>query len=434
MRVRLLIGFVQRFLNAMLLPFMAIYLDHRFGQGPAATMVLAGVLVGILAGLYGGHLSERLGRRPVLLLSESGAATAFAAMATAAVPSWESPTAVYAFFVLANALGNLGLPAHDAVITDVTHADDRKRVYTLNYWTINLALVGGSLAGASFFSDHLPYMLAMAAVLSLVVAVLTFALVRETRPGQGKERWHGSGRRVRPGIARILTDYGPVIRDGALIKFVLAATMLMALEVQLTIYIAVRLARSMPDQKLLPFGWCEVRVDGLEMVGVLRGENTLMIVFLGLFAERLFKRLGEGPRLYGGIVAFTAGYVVLGVGSDVSLLLFGMLIATLGELLYVGVEQSRLADSIPEESRARHIAVYNLHVRAALVVGTLTWSAANLLPGWFIPALYAFLGLGAALLYGSIPVRRRKAKPVALVGRQRRDSANVLAAPAPDLP
>ncbi|GAA2435020.1 MFS transporter [Actinomadura vinacea] len=413
LRIRLLIGFVQRFLNAMLLPFMAIYLDRRFGQGHAATMVLAGVLLGILAGLYGGHLSERLGRRPVLLLSESGAAAAFAAMAVAAMPSWDSPIAVYAFFVLANALGNLGLPAHDAVIIDVTHTGDRKRVYTLNYWTINLALVGGSLAGAAFFPDHLPHMLAMAAVLGAGMALLTFVLVGETRPRRDGPRGRG-----RPGIARVLADYGPVVRDGALLRFVLAATMLMALEVQLTNYIAVRLARSMPEQDLVPFGPWEVRVDGAEMVGVLRGENTLLIVLLALFAERFLKRLREGPRLYGGIAAYTAGYVLLGVGSDVSLLLFGMLIATLGELLYVGVEQARLADSIPEASRTRHIAVYNLHVRAALVVGTLTWSATNVLPGWFVPALYTCLGVGAAFLYRAVPARRQEAEPVEPAARQ----------------
>lgn len=388
----------------MLLPFMAIYLDRRFGQGTASMMVLAGVLIGIVASLLGGHLSDRLGRRPVLLLSEVGAVPAFAAMAVASAPPREAPIAVYSFFVLANALGNLGLPAHDAVIIDLTHTADRKRIYTLNYWTINLALVGGSLAGALMFPDHLPHMLAAASICGLLLATTTFVMIKETRPapGPGLDR----GARRSPSLVGMVAEYRPVLRDRRLIKFLLAATMIMAIEVQLTNNIAIRLARSMPEQDIVPGGWWDLRVDGIEMVGILRGENTVLIVVLALFAERICRRFREGFRLYGGVIAFTAGFVVLGISADARLLLAGMLVATLGELLYVGVEQSRLADSIPEESRTRHMAVYNLHVRAALVIGTLTWSVTSTLPGWAVPALYIGLGLGALLLYRSILVQR----------------------------
>src|SRR3954466_6856860 len=81
LRVRLAVGFVHRLLGAMITPFMAIYLSGEVGAAVTGLLMTAVALVGIVAGLGGGPLSDRLGRRAVLIAGEFGTALCYLGMA-----------------------------------------------------------------------------------------------------------------------------------------------------------------------------------------------------------------------------------------------------------------------------------------------------------------------------------------------------------------
>src|SRR4051812_45630526 len=88
-RLRMGVGFVQRFLNVMLMPLMVIRLSEVYGpaRGGALTMIVAGAA--LATSFIGGHLADRYGRKPVLLAAECGSAATFAGLALVNSPWWE---------------------------------------------------------------------------------------------------------------------------------------------------------------------------------------------------------------------------------------------------------------------------------------------------------------------------------------------------------
>src|SRR5205085_2408800 len=102
-------------------------------------------------------------------------------------------------------------------------------------------------------------------------------------------------------------------------------------------------SRTFGEQVLFHIGSWVARVTGVEILGILRAENTLLVVVLALLVLRLLKRIGDRFRLYVGITLFTLGTMAMGVGNTPWILLGAMLVLTVGEILNVPVQQAMLA-------------------------------------------------------------------------------------------
>ncbi|MFD8494790.1 MFS transporter [Amycolatopsis sp. NPDC059657] len=371
LRIRIGVGFVNRLLDSMITSFMAIYLAFRFGIAVAGVLMFAVVSLGVIGMLVGGHISDTRGRRNTLLLAEFGGFASFALMAGANAAN--ATLVVYAGYLVNKFAASLALPANDAMIVDVTTPEDRKQVYTMNYWATNLALAIGGLLGGFLYNGHFTLLLGGAAVCTAGVCAVTYFLIAESKP-------ESSSVTPRASVLReFAAGYRLVLRDGLFIRFMIAATLLMAIEFQLVNYVGVRLAHDMPN--------------GVEILGILRAENTALVVVLALFSHLLFRRLSDKVRLFAGVGLFTAGYMVLAVSNTGWVLLIAGAVFTVGELMNVPVKQAMLANMVPDQARTRYMAVYNLNIRVAqmLAAGCITLGA--LVPPWGIALLYGTAGV-----------------------------------------
>jgi MFS transporter, DHA1 family, multidrug resistance protein B len=68
MKTRLIGETLFNILYWMYFPFIALYFSDTFGKNVTGILMSVPPLVNILGSLLGGHLSDRLGRRPVMLL------------------------------------------------------------------------------------------------------------------------------------------------------------------------------------------------------------------------------------------------------------------------------------------------------------------------------------------------------------------------------
>src|SRR5215211_7450899 len=144
-RLRIAVGFVERTLNTIITPLMAIYLASEVGTARAGLLIGVAVVLAVLASLVGGPVADGRGRRMPLLVGTAGMAIAFLGMAVASSSWWHSAVAVFVFYVLNNTLSNFALPANEAMVIDVTSSEHRKAVYTLQYWAVNASLAAGAL-------------------------------------------------------------------------------------------------------------------------------------------------------------------------------------------------------------------------------------------------------------------------------------------------
>lgn len=393
-RLRLGVGFVQRLLSVMLMPLLVIHLAGLYGAAVAGALTVCVAAAGIAANFLGGHLADVHGRRPVMVAGELGATVTFALLALANSPWWSSGPATFGLFLLNTCCSQLATPAADAMMVDVSTPENRPLVYTINYWSINLAFTVGALLGGFLYDGHFLQLLTGAAVLCLLTTAVMWRWISETAPSTGAPGASGPAAMVR--------GYLAVARDRVFLQQLAAAALIAAVEMQIGYYIAVRLADEFPRQTLLTLGSFGLDVDGTAILGVLRAVNAALVVALILAAKTLLGRVGERTRLYGGITVFIVGYMIWAVSNSGWVLIAAAVLLTVGEIASVPVRQALLADLIDPEARTKYMAAYALNARVGLLVAALCVTLGAFVPAVGMSLLYATAGVAALLLYRSL--------------------------------
>ncbi|MER5994063.1 MFS transporter [Streptomyces viridosporus] len=393
-RLRIAVGFVQRLLSIMLMPLLVIHLATLYGPVVAGILTLCVAAAGIAANFLGGHFADVHGRRPVMVIGELGATCTFGLLALANSPWWTSGSATFVLFLLNTCCSQLATPAADAMMVDVSTPENRPLVYTINYWSINLAFTAGALLGGFLYDGHFLQLLTAAAALCLLTTAVMWRWISETAPRTTGAPATGAG--------AMLRGYLVVARDRVFLRQLIAAALIAAVEMQIGYYIAVRLAHEFPRQTLLVVGGRRLDVDGVAVLGVLRAVNAALVVALILAVKTLLARVPERVRLYGGIAVFTAGYMVWAVSNVGWVLIAAAVVLTFGEVASVPVRQALLADLISPQARTKYMAAYALNARIGLLVAALCVSLGAFVPALGMSLLYATAGCAAILLYRSL--------------------------------
>jgi DHA1 family multidrug resistance protein B-like MFS transporter len=396
-RVRIGLAFVHKLIDAMILTFIAIYLASHVGIATAGALILVFAVFAVFGMLLGGHLSEKWGRRPVLIAGESIAAVFLALMAVAYFADW-GPLAVYFSYAIVKFGTNLALPANDSTIIDVTPAEDRKYVYTVNYWMINLALGTGALLGGFLYGTHFGEVILGGAIAMVFILLVTVLLVAETKPESASAQPSAK----LTGISQFVQGYRVVLVDSTFRRLIIVATLMLVLEGQLSTSIGIRLSNDFPVQYVFPFG----DVNGVQMLGVLRAVNTVLVVLFALYINTLLRRMTDRVRLYTGVSLYAGGFAVLAVSSDATVLLLACVVLTIGELMDIPVRQALLAELAPEEGRPRYMAAYYLNIRFAQVVNSVLISVSAVLSTQGMAGIYLLFGVVIIMQYRVILARR----------------------------
>ncbi len=122
-------------------PFLAIVLKRDFAMGATEIGVVLSIaaFVGAGASLISGHLSDRFGRKAIIITANVLIASAFALMASASSALW---IIVGAITVVATR--HIADPPTRALLADLT-ADQKSRemAYHLNYFMVNVGATTG---------------------------------------------------------------------------------------------------------------------------------------------------------------------------------------------------------------------------------------------------------------------------------------------------
>ena len=167
---------------SIVIPFLSLYLFQDRGL----SMTIVGIIM-MIAGLgsaaahmVGGELSDRIGRRPVLLGALSTRMLMYFGMAVLiwlSAPIW----AIVVSYAIGQSVGMMAWPVASAIVADLSEKRRLTETYGLLRVGINLGWAAGPAIGG-YLATFLPYswLFGVAALLTALALLLTSVSLRES--------------------------------------------------------------------------------------------------------------------------------------------------------------------------------------------------------------------------------------------------------------
>ncbi|HZK90472.1 MAG TPA: MFS transporter [Stellaceae bacterium] len=296
-----LIGF------GLVIPLLPFYAE-RFAASPQTVTALMAVfsLMSMLTAPFWGRLSDRVGRRPVLMVSMAAASLAYLWMGFA-----DALWMVFAARALAGACaGNIA--AANAYIADVTTPENRAKGMGMIGAAFGLGFIigpalGGLLAGNKLATADLRTPGLVACALSLVALLgIVFALKESLPPGLPQRKRRSRVELLREALAR-------KVLARLLAIFFLTILAFAGMEATFALW------------AMAQFGW------GPAQIGyVFTYVGLISAIMQGGLIGRLTARFGEEKLLIAGLASIALGLLILPAAGDLALLLASVTFLALG--------------------------------------------------------------------------------------------------------
>jgi DHA1 family tetracycline resistance protein-like MFS transporter len=321
-----LIVLVEVFGMTIVIPLLAIYAES-FHASPLQATMLVSVFAAcqLVSGPLIGHASDRVGRKPMLLISQVGTFIGFIVMARA-----QALWMLYVARVLdGSTAGNLSLA--QAYISDHTEPSQRAKSFGLIGIAFGVGFfIGPSLTGYLSTKYSLTTPIYLAAVMSATSILCTATLLK-----RGPESHHAFDDRDAALHWRTYAKYfgRPGLRE-RLLQFLFFIT-------SFSLFISgfALFAERRFTYQGHPFGPREI--------GYVFGYvGFLGIILQGGLIGRLVKRFGEAALVAAGFVALVIGYFGLGIASSFTVLMVTGTLAAFGN----GVIRPALTSLITQQA------------------------------------------------------------------------------------
>lgn len=365
-KVRLLTSFFNRALSSSVLPFMALFFAQEWNKVWAGIFLVFTVIISFVFNLIGGYISDRFSRKKILIITSAITALMFLLMTISLLPE-QNMTVLFALaYVLFMMTSSLEYPTMDALIIDSTTPENRKAIYTVDYWLVNLSMAIGTAMGGLLYVTHQIELFIVLTVVSVGIFIAYIIWLTDTERVLLKQKHRNV-------LVDVFHNYKIALQDGPFVKVVVGSMFIIAAELSLNSYISVRLAETFN-----PIYIGDFQLAGVRMLSILNVENMLLVVLLAFFVSRWTDRLSKKKVILFGLLIYGVGYAVVTSANIWYVLIFFNFIATIGELIYSPIVHAEQANMMPEDKRGSYAAFSNLGytggdliARFSIIVGAL---------------------------------------------------------------
>jgi MFS family permease len=327
------------------IPFLSLYLyqDRGLSMTVVGMIILAGGLCSAISQAFGGALSDRFGRRPILLMTALVSVFLTAGLAVLigiSAPVW----AIALVYIAGRSMLTTTRSVISAMVADFTSKEKLTEAYGIIRIGANIGWAAGPAIGG-YLAAFLPYawLFGIPTLTCGIVFLLVFFFMHESSYGANKK----------VSFRNML----PTVDDRAFLVFIVLNLLVFIVAGQLTGTLAIfavdRVGFSTAQYGLL------LTLNGLIVI-LFQYPMTLA---LGRIAK--FRALMLGSLLYG------LGYLSLGWITQFGWALGAMAIITTGEIINSPVQLSVTGELAPQDQRGRYMGLLGLSETTGVAIGPL---------------------------------------------------------------
>ncbi|QYR23491.1 MFS transporter [Paenibacillus sp. sptzw28] len=333
-------------LNAMttfiIRPFLALYLFDKLEGSILYTMMVIGLqpFASMITGVFAGSLSDRFGRKPVMI--------AALLIQVFSLGAYSMANSVWLFAIITAVLGvgtALFTPAANAMVSDVVHSDRQAEVFALLHTASNVGAAFGPVIGILLFQWNSNIVFLAGSV--MLLAYLTLVL------------W-----KVPESLAQVQSHAGTIPDNPTYHRWfahkALYGLTLLAMPLGLIYALVI---------SILPFHLGDHFARPEDLLASLMTFNGVFVIALQLWLIKrtehfaAYRIIGLSYAMY---AAVSFGY---GFSHYVALLFFFEFIFSIGEMLVGPHLQKAVSQLAPPDKRGFYFSIFGLHLQLPLAFG-----------------------------------------------------------------
>lgn len=323
-------GLVSSVAGSAVYPFLGVWAIERLGasQGQLALAYLAGAVTAVAAGYFGGHLSDRIGRRPLILAGWAGQAL----VAPALIFDGRHLTVGLVLLASLFLFGSIGGAADQAIVADLVAPERREAAFAAVRVASNLGVsIGPPIGGLLLIGRQWTVLF----VGAFAIAALGWIIAYRFIPRTGVYAPEGPPER---GSFRV------IVRDHPFLLFMgssLLATMT---------YIAF--------ETLLPISLATSHGIRLSTFGFLLALNPVGVTLFQLRITHALRSVRSSLKLGLAMPLMGLPFLALNVNAGVPVVALVIVVFVVGEMLWVPTAQALVAAFAPPDIRGAYLGVY----------------------------------------------------------------------------
>lgn len=369
--------FIDQVGGWLLFPFFALYVTDHFGVGMTEVGILFAIfsVANFAGGMLGGALTDKLGRKWMLIFGLIASATSSLLM-----PFVDELAVFYVLAAFVGLLATAGGPAQQAMVADILPEEKHAEGYGVQRVSMNLAAAIGPAIGGFLAAQSFLLLFVADAVSSIITAVIVYFSLPETKPQTLDEAEEQS-------LVQTLTGYRIVIQDRLFMAFWLISTLTVLAYSQVNSTLSVYLR--------------DVHGLSAQSYGYLLSINAAMVVIFQFWVTRRVSKYPAMIMMALGSTLYAIGFSMIGFVAGFGMFAVAMIVITVGEMITVPVAQALVARFAPEDMRGRYMAAFGFTWTIPFAIGPLLAGLImdNLNPDlvWYLSGLVALVAVAGYL-------------------------------------
>ena len=327
------------------IPFLSLYLyqDRGLSMTSVGIIILVGGLCSAVSQALGGVLSDRFGRRPILLIAASVSIFLYTGLAVLIGIS-ASVWAIAIAYIAGRSMLTITRPVISAMVADFTSKERLTEAYGILRIGANIGWAAGPAIGG-YLATFLPYgwLFGIAPLTCVIVSLIIFFFIRESSHGMSRGAGFGS-------MLAIANDRNfLVFAVISLLLFIVMGQMISTL--------------SIFTVDMLGFSTAQF--------GLLLTLNGLIVIFFQYPMTLALRRLAKFRALMLGSLLYAFGYLSLGWITQFEWALVAMAVITGGEIIHAPISLSVIGELSPQDQRGQYMGLYGLSQTIGMAIGPL---------------------------------------------------------------